>query len=56
MRRRTEDDQELEELKRHMALSAEEKLNYLEEINDFMNKAMPASSKEIWQRLKQEGW
>ena len=47
---------DIEDLKRYMSLSVEEKLNYLEEINRFLIEAMPAESKKAWEELKRQGW
>jgi len=57
MRTRFEDNYfNLDNLKSYMALSAREKLNYLEEINSFFRKVTPAESKKIWEELKKRGW
>lgn len=50
------DDVDIEALKRHMRLSAKEKLEYLERLNEFLNAAMSPESKEIWQKLKKMGY
>ena len=44
------------DLKKYLELSAEEKLNYLEKVNAFLNAFMPAKSKRIWKRLKKSNW
>ncbi len=51
-----EEREERERLKAFMALSAEEKLRHLEELNHFLQKAMPPQSKVIWDKLKQKGF
>lgn len=43
---------DVEHLKTYMALSPEQKLAYLEELNRFLDIAMPDESKAIWQRLR----
>ena len=54
---RVEDDYfNTDDLKSYMALSAREKLNYLEEVNSFFRKVTPAESKKIWEELKKRGW
>lgn len=45
-----------DDLKRYMSLSAEEKLNYLEAMNDFFMEAMSDQSKKAWEVLKKRGW
>ena len=45
-----------EDLKRYIDLSPEKKLKYLEEINSFLNEAMPEKSKKIAKRLREEGF
>ena len=45
-----------EELKRYMALSAKEKLDFLEEMNQFFSRVMPDQNKKIWSQLQKEGW
>jgi len=51
-----EDDIDIEQLKAFMAMSAEEKLRCLEELNAFYQEAMPQKSKEIWEKLKTLGF
>ena len=46
----------IDDLKRYMDLPAKEKLEYLEQMNEFFSKAMPATSKKIWQELQKQGW
>lgn len=46
----------VEDLKRYMALTAEQKLIYLEEMNKFFHEAMPPESKKAWEELKKNGW
>ncbi len=45
-----------EELRRYMALSPSQKFDYLEALNEFLAKSMPAKSKSIWNVLKSRGW
>ena len=47
---------DVEDLKRYIALSVEEKLVYLQEFNDFLLEAMPDGSKKAWEELKKNGW
>ncbi len=47
---------DVEDLKRYMSLSVEEKLVYLEEINSLLMEAMPTESKKAWEELKKMGW
>ena len=47
---------DIEDLKRYMSLSVEEKLIYLERMNSFMREAMPPESKKAWEELKKIGW
>ena len=44
------------ELKAYMALPAEKKLQFLEQMNTFFLKAMPSKSKTTWEKLKAKGW
>ena len=41
-----------EKLKEYMNISAEDILNWLEEINEFLYKAMPRKNREIWQKFR----
>jgi hypothetical protein len=43
-------------MKRYMALSAEQKLTYLEEMNKFFHEAMSPESKQAWEELKKCGF
>jgi hypothetical protein len=52
----SEEDFNLDDLKRYMSLSAEEKLNYLEAMNIFLMESMPDESKKAWEELKKRGW
>lgn len=45
-----------EDLKRYIDLSPEKKLEYLEEMNKFLNAAMPPENKEIAKKLREEGF
>ncbi|MBW2609922.1 MAG: hypothetical protein JRC68_06225 [Deltaproteobacteria bacterium] len=53
---RADDYFDVEDLKRYMSLSVEEKLVYLQEINSFLMEAMPDGSKKAWEELKKNGW
>lgn len=53
---RIDDYFDVEDLKRYMSLSVEEKLVYLPEINSFLIEAMPAESKNAWEELKKSDW
>jgi len=46
---------DLEFIKTYMALSAEEKLKYLEELNRFLAAATPEKSKKAWEELRLRG-
>jgi hypothetical protein len=46
----------IEDLKRYMSLSVEEKLAHLEQMNRFLMEAMPAESKKAWEELKKRGY
>jgi|WetSurMetagenome_2_1015567.scaffolds.fasta_scaffold1772633_1 hypothetical protein len=52
----TNEDFDIEDIKRYINISVEKKLNYLEEINDFFNETIPQKNKDTWKMLKQEGW
>ena len=59
MHKKTEkknNEYDVSDFKRYMALPAKEKLEFLEEMNEFLSKAMPAKSKKIWQELQELGW
>lgn len=43
-----------ENLKRYMALPVEKKFEYLEQMNIFLDLAMPDKNKEIAKKLKEE--
>lgn len=47
---------EVERLKAFMALSAEDKLRHLEELNTFLHQAMSTESKNVWKHLKKHGF
>lgn len=47
---------DVEDLRKYMSLSVEEKLIYLQEINSFLTEAMPSESKKAWEELKKSGW
>jgi len=40
----------------YMALSPEQKLNHLEEINAFLEAVTPQKAKGMWKQLKEKGW
>ena len=52
----TEEEIDIEQIKAFMALSAEEKLRRLEELNDFYQQTMPQKSKAVWEKLKEQGF
>lgn len=56
--RKKEVDEEIniERIKYFMTLSAEEKLKYLNDLNSFLQRAMPEKNKEIWESLKKQGF
>ena len=56
MKQLIEDEIDIEQIKAFMALSSEEKLRRLEELNDFYQQAMPQKSKEVWKKLKKQGF
>jgi len=45
-----------EKLKHYMRLSPKKKLQYLQQINLFLAKAMPVSSKRAWKILQKNNW
>jgi len=49
------DDLDVERIKYFMNLSTEEKLDCLEQLNEFLREAMPEESKKIWEELKRQG-
>lgn len=52
----SDENLDVEGLKRYMNLSVEEKLNYLQEINSFLMETMSSTSKKAWEELKKSGW
>lgn len=46
---------DVEDLKKYMDLPVKEKLQYLEEMNEFLSRVMPPESKRIWEELKKMG-
>lgn len=46
---------DLEFFKAYQALSAKEKLEYLEELNRFLDAAMSEESKRVWKELRVRG-
>lgn len=50
------DDLDVEQIKLFMSLSVREKLRYLEELNQFLQRTMPKASKKNWEKLKQQGF
>lgn len=42
----------IEQIKEYMALPAEMKLQWLEEVNEFLYKAMPPKNREIWEKFR----
>jgi hypothetical protein len=55
-KRKSTDRYPVSYLTSYMALSASEKLKYLDQLNAFFRKAMPVESKKIWEKLKQQGF
>ena len=53
---KTEEYFNVENMKRYMTLSAEQKLTYLEEANNFFRETMSPESKKAWEELKKSGW
>lgn len=52
-----EDDEfNMEQMKYFISLSLKDKLNHLEQLNQFCNKLMPESSKQNWEKLQNEGF
>lgn len=49
-------DIDLEDLQYFMSLSVEKKLEFLEQLQKFLSETMPQENKDIWERLKQEGF
>lgn len=47
---------DIEDMRYYLKLSAKEKLNYLEEMNNFLLKITPKNALEINQQLKDEGF
>lgn len=58
MKRRNADRKEFDEdhLRRYMALSPEEKLRGLQEMNAFLAAVTPRKAKKIQEELKKRGW
>jgi len=50
------DDIESEDLRYFSGLSAEKKLDFVEQLQDFLNQVMPVENKQLWERLKEEGF
>jgi len=46
----------IEELRSYMKVPLSKKLDFLEEMNQFLNSIKPKVSKELEEKLKQEGW
>jgi hypothetical protein len=53
---RTADRDRREYLSRFVALPAEQKLAYLEELNSLLRAATPPPNLMIWEELKKRGW
>jgi len=47
---------DIEDLKKYISLSVEEKLIYLQEVSRFFAEAVPNESKKAWEILKKNGW
>lgn len=46
----------IEELKTYMNVSVSRKLDFLEEMNQFLDSIKPTRSKQFEEKLRQEGW
>lgn len=44
------------ELEASLALSPEQRLRYLEELNKFLDAFTPRKNKQIWAQMKKRGW
>ena len=49
-------DHNIDQLKTYMQLPVEKKMEYLEQLNKFLDLATPLKNKKIWKRLKTMGW
>ena len=52
---KSEESLDVEDLKKYMALSVEDKLTNLQEINSFLMETMSSASKKAWEELKKSG-
>ena len=52
---KTDENFDIEDLKRYMSLSVEEKLIYLQDMNSFFMETMSSESKRAWEELKKSG-
>lgn len=50
------EEPDIEDLRVFSRMTAEKKLEFLEQLQDFLNVAMPPENKKLWERLKQEGF
>ena len=55
-KRKSNPEFDRDSLRKYMALPAEQKLDYLERMNQMLDALMPPQSKKIWQELKNRGW
>ncbi len=46
----------IEELKSYMNVSVSKKLDFLEEMNQFLDSIKPEMSKKLEEKLRREGW
>ena len=46
----------IEELKAYKKTPLSKKLEFLEEMNKFLNAITPEKSKKLWEKLKEEGY
>ena len=46
----------IEELKAYMNVPVSKKLDFLEEMNQFLDSIKPQKSKQFEEKLRQEGW
>ena len=56
MKKRRKPEFDEDRMKLYMSLSAEQKLNHLEELNTFLEAITPKRAKRMWKLLKEKGW
>lgn len=52
----TEEEFDLERIKHFISLPVRKKLQYIEDLQGFLQRTMPERSKKIWEKLKKEGF